>query len=457
MEDILGYVFYYGKLALQIIVAFGVVIFIHELGHFLVAKLVGVGATDFALGMGPEIFGFQWGETRCKLCLFPIGGYVNLVGEEDEDVPEELQHKSLRSKSTWQKIAVIFAGPFMNYVLAVGLFVLILMIWGLPRTLNIEYDDLSTYFEQRSTVVADFVDPRKPAGKAGIKKGDTILKIGDTPVQNQSHMKQVIQESKGKPIRVTIKRDFKEISLKVTPRKSSFKDSSTGKMISQWQIGIYQGVPTPRKVESVKKGSAAARAGVKKGDIILDFDKQDFAKETTYTAKEKETNLVIYRGKKEEPFEVAFATKPGQDTGLSLMPVNRRVGPIEASWRGAKQSVMVLGSFIMGLKMMINREVSSDEIAGPVGIVHYASTFARNGLMDFISFFAVISICLAVINLFPFPALDGSHIIVYLWEGITKRRVNADRQRLINTVGLYILLGLLVLITFKDLRMWLGF
>jgi regulator of sigma E protease len=124
---------------------------------------------------------------------------------------------------------------------------------------------------------------------------------------------------------------------------------------------------------------------------------------------------------------------------------------------GFRNTKNITIGFFLGIKGMITREVSADEIAGPVGIMQYAATFARSSFMDFISFFAAISVCLGVINLVPFPALDGSQILFFLWEGITRRPLNPERQTLINYVGLCILLGLILLVTFRDIRLWIGF
>jgi membrane-associated protease RseP (regulator of RpoE activity) len=408
------------------------------------------------------------------------------------------------------------------------------------RTLPVEYDVLEPYINKDSTVIASYVvDPRKPAGKAGVKKDDTILAVNGAEVKNIAQFDQLMQENGGKKATLTIKRDYKTEKISFTPRKTRVrtpeqwligvaaapdaqalkvrdvtKDSPAqkagiqpgdvlvsvdgdalkditqlhtaiqqgkkaehtfvvkrgketftlkvapehiaGAMQIRWENGIFASIPTPRQVQAVAPGSPAAKAGIKAGDIILDFDQQEFANKKTYIAREKKTDITMYR-RGDEPRELALTVKPGSDIGITLFPVNRRVGMGEAVTLGVESSGRLFTGFFKGIGQLISREVSTDEIAGPVGIMQYASTFARNGLRDFISFFAFISLCLAIINLVPFPALDGAHIVFFLWEGVTGRPLNPERQNLINYVGFCILIGLIIVVTFRDLRLWLGF
>jgi regulator of sigma E protease len=218
--------------------------------------------------------------------------------------------------------------------------------------------------------------------------------------------------------------------------------------------------PTPRVVEAVAPRSPAASAGLMKGDIILDFDKQDYSKENQYRAAEKVTALLVYRkGAKPDKFGIEIGpdkARIGQDIGLILQPVNQRMGVISAIKVGSWRTVYIIVQTGVAIKMMVNREMTAEGLAGPVGIIQYASTFARSGIQEFIFFFAAISVTLAIVNLIPFPALDGSLIAFFLWEGITKRPMDPKKQGMIIYVGFCILIGLIILLTIRDARLWLG-
>ena len=289
-----------------------------------------------------------------------------------------------------------------------------------------------------------------PAEKAGLKPGDVLVSMDGKALDSTGRLHALMQEGRGNAHTIKFKRGGKSQSLPVKA------EHVKGEMQTTYEDGIFPSVPTPRQVKSVSPDSDAARAGVKAGDIILDFDQQEFARGDTYLAREKQTDLVVYRSGS-EPRTVTLHTRPGQDVGLTLLPVNKRVGLGQAVVLGFGHSGRLFKGFFEGIRMLFSREVSLDEISGPVGIMQYASTFAKNGFLDFVQFFAFISICLAVINLVPFPALDGAHIMFFLWEGISGRPLNPERQNLINYVGFCILIGLIIVVTFRDLRLWLGF
>jgi regulator of sigma E protease len=524
----------YVKIAVEILFAFGVVIFFHELGHFALAKWNGVKVTDFALGMGPELFGVDYKGTRYKFCAFPIGGYVCMVGEEDDEeleasVPKE---NNFRYKNPLQKISIIFAGPFMNVILAILLFASIFVIWGQPRELPVSQDNIS------QSVVVSFSDPRMPAAKAGIRTDDVIYAIDGEKMAGIQSVEDYIIARPGQKMNVTVIRDGEKKDIEVTPKKkkeprakigarlldgqqieklnnekrividSVFKDqaadqaglaegdvvlslddnniTSSKKMVdyigkhadqavnfkilrgeeeleiavtptsTEWgEIGVMLGFPVPRMVESVAQGSSAEVAGLKKGDVILDFNGASFH-DSEYKLPLTENTLLVYR-ENGETESITVKGEKGAVLGAKLLPTVQRLDPFTAIWQGTKYTGIMVVRVVDALSGMITRRVSADGVGGPVAIVQYASSFARQGLKDLIAFFGGISITLGLINLFPFPALDGSRIVFHIWEAIRRKPLDPAREGMIHYVGFCILMALIVFITYRDIRMWLGF
>ncbi|HOC91835.1 MAG TPA: RIP metalloprotease RseP [bacterium] len=527
-------IFSFIKIAAQIIIAFGLVILFHELGHFIMAKKHGVEVPEFAFGMGPELFGFDFRGTRYKLCLFPIGGYIKMVGEDDDGEDAEAagvpRTANFRHKTPLQKISIIFAGPFMNLILAVLLFGSVYMIWGIPREMPDTGGNLS------NSAVAAFVDPRKPAGKAGMKKDDIIVSVNGSAVTDPRNAETLLMNSTEKPARVIARREGKEVTLKIAPNVKLEKRGKIGagldnpvavsqgeytkglpvgfvtegmpadkagikkgdiilaldgdpvesrqgmikyiesklgsnvridvlrddervefKMIPEkhrWNdSGVILMNPSPRLVADVKEGSIAAQAGFRSGDVILDFGGAQFMGDK-YSLAASQMAFLVYRGG--EVISLAASGAAGNDIGVVLESVSQRVNPVSAVWLGAKQSAVSVVMILDGIVGLIRMKVSADDVAGPVGIIQYAGVFARQGFSDLVHFFGVISVCLGVINLFPFPALDGSRIVFHTWEAIIRRPLDSRREGLIHTVGFAILISLILVVTYRDIRIIIG-
>ncbi len=433
----------YLKITVEIFIAFGLVILFHELGHFILAKINGVAAPEFAFGMGPEIVGFDYHGTRYKICAFPIGGYVKMVGEEDDEALEAgfPPEKNFRHKSPLRKISIIFAGPAMNFVLAVLLFGSIFMIWGVPRGVQVPADRLS------KSVVVEFIDPRMPAARAGLQVGDIIATVDGKPAADTQSFIKFIRSHANKEISVGILRGGKSIDLKMTPKRNSAKN---------WgEIGAALSPPIPREIAGVGAGTPAAAAGLKKGDIILDFGGASFDG-PEYRLAASKVDLLVYRRGMKKNIGITVEGVKGARLGASLVPTVVRINPANALWLGAKQSVLVVVGTYDALRGMIKREISADGMAGPVGIIQYAASFARQGLRDLIFLFGTISIGIGIINLFPFPALDGSRIVFHIWEGIRRKPLDPRRESLIHYVGFCILIALIILVTLRDIRLWLN-
>ncbi len=347
---------------LAILIVFGTVIIIHELGHLLVAKRVGIKVESFSFGLGPALFKLKKGETTYQISPFPFGGYVKLAGEYPEETKEEesSREKSCEyfSKSPGIRALVLSAGPFNNILLGFLIFVLVFM-------LGVEGFDLA------STKIGNVIK-NGPAEKSGLQKGDAILMINNTKINKWEEMSEIIHKSAGERLELLVRRDKKEFYLTITPEEKRLP-------------GI--------------------------------------------TGKEEKVGLI----------------------GIMPFAYKEKVGLPLAVKKAAVHTKDVVVLIFVVLKKIFTKEVSAKYLAGPVGIAQLTSRFAHLGLSNFLSFLALISINLGVINLFPFFLLDGGRIAGLGIERITKKRPSKRLLELSQTIGIALLLALFLFVTYNDL------
>lgn len=324
------------------VLAFGVLIIVHELGHFTLAKLNDVRVEEFSIGMGPKIFSKQGKETKYSLALFPIGGYVKMMGEE-ESVADE---RSFSAKSPLRRISIIIAGVVMNYVLAIVIFTTIIHNFG-----------------YRSTILAEVL-PSSPAQEAGILAGDKVLKVNGLTAFSFENISAGIALSYGNPINMSVERNGEKKEVVVTPRKNE-----EGQML----IGVsFPQVQNPSVGESFK---------------------QSF-----------------------------------------------------------KQTASLVTQTFKGLEMIFTGKANlKTDVGGPITIIKISAASAESGIWSLASFVGFLSVNLAVFNLLPFPALDGGWCVILLIELITRRKVPDKIVGVLNYVGFAALIGLMILVTIKDI------
>jgi regulator of sigma E protease len=234
----------------------GVLVFIHELGHFLLARWNGVRVITFSLGFGPKILKMQRGDTEYCISIIPLGGYVKMAGENPEDQPTGRNDEFL-AKTKWQRFQILIAGPAMNIILAVVLLAVVLM----------QGADLPAYLDQAATVGA--VQPGSPAERAGIQRGDIITQFGTAEIRTWEHLEMAVAARPEREVDVVVVRDGREQRLKVRPDLTELKTSNN----ATFEIGTIGVMPDVYpSVLSFVEGKPAASSGLKEGDLILAID-----------------------------------------------------------------------------------------------------------------------------------------------------------------------------------------
>lgn len=347
---------------LVIILVFGIIIMIHELGHFLMCKWTGIGVSEFSVGMGPCIYKKQRGETQYSIRCLPIGGYCMMLGDDEEDCKDE---RAFSNKPIWSRIAVIAAGPVFNFLLA---FVASMILIGMAGYLTGE---------------VNYVQEGSGAEAAGLQEGDVITHINGSRIYDFREVTMYMQfYSSDEPIQLQILRDGEKMELSVTPQYNEER--------GQYVMGIDGGYQL-------------------EGDYLI-RTKANFLTNIKYSA-----------------LEVRYWIK----------------------------------TTFVGLKQLVTGRVGVNQVSGVVGVADMMNSTMNkaqetggwfNVVLNVIYFIILISANLGVMNLLPFPALDGGRLLFLLVELVTRKPIPKEKEAFVHAIGFVILFIVMILVTFKDIR-----
>ncbi len=408
---------------------------IHEAGHLILAKLAGVWVHEYSIGFGPRLVGRKIGETTYSLKPIPFGGYVRMAGEdvgegaeEDENVPEE---QKFYSQAPGTKMLISVSGPAMNVLAAVLIMILVVGTTGTPR--------ISIY---------GFLENSPAAEK--LEVGDQLLALEGERITSTEEMNALIQEGEGQPMKVRISRDGEERVVRVTPR--NYEEHG------RFMLGVRLSTAMTNEVTAVKGDSPVGRTGLKPGDELVRIndrpvgDGASIVNALEAVKEESSVTFAVNRDGETVNLTVDPANPDDLFTGFSLETVRDSVGPVTAITMGLNQIKTIIVVTYQGIRMVIRGEIPAGQaVSGPVGIANILGQSARQGLYSLFFMISLISLNLGLINLVPFPALDGSRIGYATYELVRGKPLPPEKEGLINSIGFFILIGLMLFITYKDI------
>lgn len=405
--------------AIKIIVLLGVLITIHELGHFVVAKLCKVKVNEFAIGFGPAIWKRQGKETKYTLRLIPLGGYNSMEGEE------ELSHdeRSFSKASIPKRMAIVLAGATVNIIFAIIIYFIITATSG------------TFVSNQIDEVIEGYA-----AQTFGLQAGDKILEGNGQSIKSKKDLNNVLMKSEGKNITLKVERNHEMIAYEIQPNEVKTKVT-----------GIY--MDENGKIVAVQKGSPSDLQGVQAKDIIKKVNGVEINENTNIalqeiSRKDKDTiSLVLKRGEEEVTVELIPDYEISYMLGINLKQAEDTF--INRCINASMQTQEFLLSIVNNLKQLFTGNVGIDQMMGPVGISEVVAK--TDGIREFFEMMALISLSLGVTNLLPIPALDGGKILILGIEAIRRKPMKQETEVNIQLIGFAILISLSLFITYHDI------
>ncbi|HHD64249.1 MAG TPA: RIP metalloprotease RseP [Desulfobulbaceae bacterium] len=356
---------------LSFVLVLGILIFVHEFGHFLVAKLCGVRVLKFSLGFGNKVVGKKWGETEYLISAFPLGGYVKMFGEQQgEEIPESERVRSFSHKPVWQRFGIVFGGPLFNLLFAVVLFFTMFTLVGLPEPVD--------------TTLIGHVSSGSAAQKAGVKDGDVILSIDGQKTTSWIQVSELIKNSKGQEVELIVDRDGTRITIRATPVMEKIKNIFGEETGERYLLGITR------------------------------------SEEVRY----------------------------------------QKAGIVESIKAALIQTWNLIYLTIMGIVKILQRVIPASELGGPIRIAEIAGQQLEAGWMNLLYFMGLLSVNLGVLNLLPIPVLDGGHLVFLTIEGVRGKPLSDRVMEVSQKVGIGLLGTLMLFVFYNDIfrivQRWMG-
>lgn len=432
------------------IIMLGILVFVHELGHFCVAKWCGVKVLKFSLGFGPKLLSKQWGETEYLICAVPLGGYVQMLGEGNGEqgeaavlTPEE-ERRSFARQSVGRRMAIVAAGPFMNLALP-------FLVLPLAYLIGV---NLPAYLDQPPCIGHIVADSE--AQRHGFRAGDCLQTIGGTRVETWEALGPALLNHAGVELPVVVERNGEQVTLSLP--------SDHGALEGVQAIGLLP--PQDAVIGSLAPNMPAEAAGLQEGDRILAIG--DHPVTSWYDLR------TLIRGVGAKPVPVRVQ-RDGQELTVSLTPKQsreggdyligiaphhetafKRFGLVASVKAGAERTLELIDLTMVFIRKLFAGAVSTSSIGGPITVVQIAGQAAQTDISSIFSVLAFLSIQLGILNLLPIPILDGGHLFFACFELILRRPLSLKAREIAQQIGLTLLIMLMILAFYNDIMRLFG-
>lgn len=445
------------------------VVVIHEFGHFLAARALGVEVEVFSIGWGPKLLGFRKKKTEWRLSAFPLGGFCKMKGEEDFKIALEkklptipTEKGSFYGAQPWRRILILLAGPLANIILAVILFSIVSLA-GITIQTAPNRIILASEIQASSGTSASAAPLESPANMAGLKTGDVISAVDGSAIRDYSDLQEAIGLNPGKKLLLSVERDGFRRTIPITPRLD--KDSGQG------LIGIFSWIDP--KVDAVDPTGSAAIAGIRAGDIITEIEGRPIKNTVGILAaldsKPERVSISLLRGG--QPFTVkaivSYDADGQSNLGLSFESITRTdkaTSLFDAIVHGWEETGATFAMSAKGIGLLFSGVNVLKAVSGPARITYMVGNTAKQsieasgfaGIPTILSFLAFLSVSLFLMNLLPIPALDGGQILLSITEAIQRKPLRTKTIYRFQFVGAAMIMALFFLATFSDLLFFAG-
>ena len=426
---------------LAFIIVFGIIVFVHEFGHFFMAKAMGIRVEVFSFGFGPRLFGFKRGHTDYRVSLIPAGGYCKFLGEGVVNPGQKLEPDDYNAKKRWQRFLVIAAAPLANVLLAIVLMAAVNMV-GV---------DAPAYLDQPPVI--GWIEPGSPAEKAGLLPDDVIRSLNRKPVSTWTDVEMAVTSQPDTKLQVEVERGGRPLSLELLTENLRAEKKSK---FDLGYAGFFGKILT--QVRMINKNSPAEQGGLKPGDVVREIDGRPvyFYQFIEILEKSAGKPLAVTVDRGGTP--ATLTVTPRLESGVGKIgvmqgaqSVRKQYGFFMAITQSLKENAKLVTLVVDVIRKLFTGETSTRQLAGPIEIANFSYAALKLGLAALISWIALFSLQLGVINLLPIPVLDGGQLFILSIEGLIRRDLGPKLRQIWLNIGFVIFIFLIGFTILNDI------